>query len=339
MPEFFHSPQMNPYATHRLLMVRPAQFGYNEQTSSTNAYQSNAFGEIIDPNEDLAHNNPTKTRYSSSECEHSVARQALAEFDESVSRLRTAGVHVTLWNDNTQPPKPDAIFLNNWFSTHPGGEFLLYPMMAENRRAEIDPHHVAALKDMGLEAGPDLSGLASINQFLEGTGSLVFDHRHRVIFATESPRTHRKPAETVAQHLGYRLHFLVAKDKHGSAPYHTNVVLSVGPSLAVACLHAIEKHDSSFPLREHLIRDCRMLIEISPKQMNFYCANVLEVQNKDGEPLLIVSRTAWSAFTDQQRIQISQLVRPVVLDIPLIERVGGGSARCMVAELFGVDAD
>jgi hypothetical protein len=209
-------------------------------------------------------------------------------------------------------------------------------MMAENRRSEIDPVHIEALKGMGLKYGLDLSGQTSAGQFLEGTGSLVFDHRYRVVFATESPRTHQKAAERVARHLGYRLHFLTARDEQGIQPYHTNVVLSVGPSLAVACVDALDKPESVSIILQQLRRDDRILIEINHAQMRAYCANVLEVHNRDGKKLLIVSRTAWNAFTGPQREQISGLLTPIILDIPLIERVGGGSARCMLAELFGV---
>ena len=329
---------MNPISTHRLLMIRPARFGYNEQTRSTNAFQAKNYprGHGIDIKLDSSV--PGDDRSDSISRQYPFVQQALLEFDQSVARIQAAGVHVTVWNDSPHPTKPDAVFLNNWFSTHPGGRYILYPMMAENRRIEIDPVHVAALEGIGLHKSLDLSPWTTQQQFLEGTGSLVFDHLHRVVFATESPRTHRKPAELVAQHLNYTLIYLRAQDKHGTPPYHTNVVLAVGPSMAFVCLEVLEP-SVSLSTQQLLRRNQRPLIEISEEQMGSYCANVLEVQNTKGEPQLIASRTAWNAFTEQQRKQISGVLNPIILDIPLIERVGGGSARCILAELFGVPAN
>jgi len=327
-----------PFTTNQLLMIRPARFGFNEQTGSTNTFQHKLQPETPQLYEEKSTEGTAHDYSTAPDSAEKIAHQALCEFENSVSRLRAAGVEIRVWNDNPHPPKPDAVFLNNWFSTHPGGEFLLYPMMAENRRTEIVPAHIAELEKMGLKCGLDLSAQTSAGMFLEGTGSLVFDHRYRVVFATESPRTHQKVAERVALHLGYRLYFLTAIDEQAVPPYHTNVVLSVGPTLAVACLDAIVNPESNAMLRQQLGRDDRCLIEISFAQMGMYCANVLEVQNKDGEKLLIASRTAWDAFSDIQRAQISRIMSPLILDIPIIERIGGGSARCMIAELFGVDA-
>jgi hypothetical protein len=173
---------MNPISTHRLLMIRPARFGYNEQTRSTNAFQAKNHprGHGIDIKLDSSV--PGDDRSDSISRQDPFVQQALLEFDQSVARIQAAGVHVTVWNDSPHPTKPDAVFLNNWFSTHPDGRYILYPMMAENRRIEIDPVHVAALEGIGLHKSLDLSPWTSQQQFLEGTGSLVFDHLHRVVF-------------------------------------------------------------------------------------------------------------------------------------------------------------
>lgn len=329
---------MNPHTTHQLIMVRPARFGYNEQTGSTNAFQSREFRVGQDLNGAAPYSAQSENFGMATTNEEQIQLRALFEFDQSVARLRDAGVHITVWDDHPYPPKPDAVFLNNWFSTHPNGEYFLYPMMAVNRRSEIDPIHIAALEGMGLRLGMDLRNYTSSKQFLEGTGSLVFDHKYRVVFATGSPRTHQTPAEFLAQHLGYRLQFIGAKDEQGAPPYHTNVVLSVGPTLAVACLDSVENRDTANCIRTQLSLDHRMLIEVTQKQMGAYCANVLEVQNKFGAPLLVVSRTAWHAFTLQQRAQINSVIKPILLDIPLIEHIGGGSARCLISELYGAVA-
>jgi len=310
---------MNPYLAHHLMMVRPARFGHNKQTQSTNHFQQTGIEESI-PGE-----------YGSA-----TNIQAWREFDESVQRMRAAGIQITVWDDEPEPAKPDAVFLNNWFSTHHNGQFILYPMMAANRRTEMQPRYLAHLKALGLAQGMDLSHFAERGAFLEGTGSLVFDHRNRQAIATASPRTHRALAADVATHLGYSLQFITACDPQGNVPYHTNVVLSAGDGIAVACLDAIPDLHERNNLRHLLAGGQRTLIEISPPQMNAYCANVLEVQNHRGQPFLVASRTAWQAFTAAQQQKIEGAARPLILDIPLIERVGGGSARCMLAELFGV---
>jgi len=325
---------MNPVISNHLLMIRPAQFGFNEQTSATNAFQKKLSPHSFQTDINPPFLNPEEVLRNPLTNHDQIAQRAMLEFDQSVARIQSAGVQVTVWYDSPHPPKPDAVFLNNWFSTHLGGQYILYPMMAENRRAEIDPTHVAALESMGFNMGLDLRSQVEANQFLEGTGSLVFDHQHHVVFATDSPRTHRNTAELVAKHLDYDLIFMLTNDKFGDPPYHTNVVLSVGPTLAIACLDVIEQTGVS-TIRNQLMRHNRTLIEINEDQMGSFCANVLEVQNTDGGQHLVVSRTAWNAFTEQQRQLISGLLKPIILDIPLIERMGGGSARCMLAEVFG----
>ena len=300
---------MSSSLASRVLLVRPAAFGFNAATASSNYFQEDADAT-------------------------NLSVQALKELDGVIATLEAKKIEATVLNDLPLPPKPDAIFPNNWFSTHAGGGMILYAMEAPNRRDEIAPSHVYALEQMGYQLIEDLRKEANNNCFLEGTGSLVFDHAQRWVVAAVSSRTDPQLAARVAALLGYQLLLLHASDAKGLPIYHTNVVLSISPSLAICCFEAITEKEKATQLQMLLEIPERTVLAVSKAQMHAFCCNVLVVNNSEGMPCIILSETAWNTFSTAQQETIQAAARPVILYIPTIERVGGGSARCMLAELF-----
>lgn len=291
-------------------MMRPAAFGFNSETAGSNSFQQ-------------------------STPEADVQARALAEFDAAVATIQTTGIRVQVLQDQVEPPKPDAIFLNNWFSTHADGRLLLYPMLAPNRQQEVTSAHIA-----WLEARPqhrqtiDLRLTAASNQVLEGTGSIVFDHAHRLAVAVKSARTSAQLLQEAATILGYKALLLEAADAQGRDIYHTNVVMSISPQLAICCFKALRDPDQAALLAALLQRDGRRVIPVSLAQMASFCCNALVVQASDGQPRVLCSETAWNAFEAHQQLWIAERAEPVILPIPTIEKIGGGSVRCMLAELW-----
>ena len=300
----------NALAT-KIAMLRPAAFGFNSQTAGSNSFQ-----QVLD--------NTT-----------SVHLKALAEFDAAVAEIKAAGVQVELLHDQAEPPKPDAIFLNNWFSTHADGHLLLYPMRAPNRQLEVMPEHIAWLESRPAHHQTiDLRLTAASNQTLEGTGSIVFDHAHQLAVAVKSVRTSPELLKEVAALLGYKALLLEAADAQNREIYHTNVVMSISPKLAICCFKALRDSDQAALLAALLQRNGRRVVPVSMEQMQSFCCNALVVQTTDGQPRTLLSETAWNAFEAHQKLWITEVAEPLVLRIPTIESVGGGSVRCMLAELW-----
>ncbi|MEZ0542124.1 citrulline utilization hydrolase CtlX [Fibrella arboris] len=304
---------MQSQTTSRLLMIRPVRFGFNEQTADSNAFQ--------DPS--LA-NQPFERAQA----------DAQREFDEMVRQLRASGVDVMVYNDTPEPHTPDSIFPNNWVSFHFSGTVVLYPMQAENRRAErrqdiIDElaqrFHVAKLVD--------LTAFENEGKYLEGTGSLVLDRMSRVAFACLSPRTHPDVLAEFSRQTGYRTVFFNAVDQAGQAVYHTNVLMSIGDSFAVVCLQAIQNLDDRLMVRQELERLGKRVIEITLEQMNAFAGNILLVQTTRGQKLLIMSKQAHQSLTDKQIDVLDDYATIQTFDLATIEANGGGSARCMMAEV------
>ncbi len=296
--------------TSALLMVRPAAFGFNPETANSNVFQQ----KIESPR---------------------IAPLALAEFDQAVSQIRASGIRVLVLEDTPDPVKPDAVFPNNWFCTLPTGELLFFPMASSNRKLEVRDDLPQFLKDHGyaIKRLIDLRSRLAPEMVLEGTGSLVFDHIHKTVFATVSSRTNEEAVRVLAKLVNYTAHIAWAESSFGEEIYHTNVLLALSPSLAVCCTDWLKpgKHKDDF--LEALHKNNRKTIQISEAQARNFAANMLFVPTRH-ELKLIASSTAWGALTEEQRQQVSDAVTPVLLDIPTIETVGGGSARCMLAEIY-----
>lgn len=297
-------------STSHLLMIRPVSFGFNEQTAGSNAFQT----KLGDKNE--------------------VQERALAEFNNLVTVLRNNGVDVTVIDDTPEPHTPDSIFPNNWVSFHSDGNIFLYPMQAENRRLERREDIINQLEDhFKAHHIVDLSRFEHDHKFLEGTGSMVLDRIGKVAYACISPRTDKDVLTVFCEQTGYKAVCFDAVDEHGKAIYHTNVLMCVGSKFAVICLDSIPNPHERVLVAESLQNTRKEIIEISFEQMNQFAGNMLEVQNKDGEALIVMSQSAFRSLTETQKNTLEKYGKLIYSNIGTIETNGGGSARCMIAEV------
>lgn len=300
--------------TRHVLMVRPHCFGPNVETAASNAFQR------------AADRPPAEIR-----------EQALREFDAMVETLSGAGISPIVFEDTDDPEKPDAVFPNNWVSFHADGRVFLYPLEAADRRPERRLDIVEALSsDRGFRVREivDLSALESSGQFLEGTGSMVLDRVNRVAYAALSSRTHMDALADFAQLADYEITAFDAGDKRGQPIYHTNVMLAVGTRFAVVCADAIVNDEKRSAVRERLAASGHDVVDIGIEQLSFFIGNLLELVDDSGNPVIALSRTARDALTDEQAERIANCGRLLPVDIGTIERFGGGSVRCMLAEIF-----
>ena len=296
--------------TDTVLMVSPVAFDYNEETAVNNAFQE----------EDEQNN---------------TAKLARKESDAYVKLLRDNGINVITVEDTKKPHTPDSVFPNNWFSTHDDGTLVLYPMFAENRRLERKPAALEAIEENFNEKRTvDLTHYEEDGLFLEGTGSMVLDRVNKIAYACESPRTNQTVLEDFCDQLGYTPILFKAVDADGMEIYHTNVMMHVGTEVAVVCLDAIKDPDQRAKVEESLENTGKTILEISFDQMNHFAGNMLELRNKDGEPCLIMSLTAYESLSDEQIAFLASKMTLITPDLDCIEQNGGGSARCMIAEIF-----
>ncbi|WP_174875319.1 citrulline utilization hydrolase CtlX [Vogesella oryzae] len=297
--------------TSRVLMVRPCRFGFNPDTAASNAYQQ----AVLEP--------------------AAAQAAALAEFDAYVGLLRQHGVTVDVFDDTAEPHTPDSIFPNNWFSTHTDGSLYLYPMEGVNRRLERRVDIVAWLRGtFDVRRLVDLSPAERHGRYLEGTGSMVLDRTHRRIYAALSSRTHHEELRQFASRIGYQVTAFTATDAAGRPIYHTNVLMCVGPTWAVVCLEAVADAEERHALQQQLAADGKEVIALSREQVVALAGNMLALHNAAGEPLLVLSQRAHAALTPTQCQQLAAHGRLVTPAIPVIETLGGGGVRCMLAELF-----
>jgi len=291
-------------------MIRPVNFGFNEETSASNAFQNR---------------NADK---------NGVNERAQREFDGMVNTLRENGVDVTVIEDTPEPYTPDSVFPNNWVSFHADGNIFLYPMQAENRRLERREDIIAQLEDC-FKVGHiiDLSRFERENKFLEGTGSMVLDRQNKIAYACISPRTNREVLNLFCEQAGYTAVSFDATDEHGKAIYHTNVLMCIGSKFAVICLDSIPNPHEKVVVTESLKSTQKEIVGISFVQMNHFAGNMLEVKNTKGETLIVMSQNAYNALFEEQKSILQKYGKLVYADINTIETNGGGSARCMMAEV------
>ena len=258
--------------------------------------------------------------------------RSMAEFDAMVSLLLQHEVSLVLVNDTPHPFKPDAVFPNNWFSTHSDGHLIIYPMAAQNRRTEVRFDVLEAISDKyTLLKRIDLQHKANENKFLEGTGSLVFDHENKKCFASVSSRTNSNLVEEVCRLLGYKSVIFSSYNAAGKLIYHTNMVLSIGNKFAVVCDDVIVERD--YVLNELL--DSKLeIIKITVEEMLSFGANMLQLHNRKEQQLIMLSEAALKVFRPEILTWLNNYGKLLPVSIPTIEKVGGGSARCMVAEIF-----
>jgi hypothetical protein len=304
-------------------MVRPANFGFNPETAASNAFQKPEVGAA---RPDAAR--PGAARPSA------VQEAAVREFDGLAEQLRRAGVVVIVAEDTASPVKPDAIFPNNWVSLHRDGTVVLYPLLAVNRRAERRDDILRLVREAGyrMSRTVDLRHREDEAQFLEGTGSLVLDRTHRIAYAALSPRTDLDVLGEFAQLLDYELATFEAFDATGKAVYHTNVMLAIGSRFAMLCGAAIDGDQHRAAVAERLRTTGHEVIDLSLQQMLKFVGNLLELAPPTGN-VIALSTTAWNSLLPAQRRILERHGSVVAADIPVIERLGGGGVRCMLAEI------
>ncbi|MBL4745259.1 MAG: amidinotransferase [Flavobacteriaceae bacterium] len=303
--------------TNTIVMIRPVSFRMNEQTAVNNYYQK-----VLD---DVT--------------PETIQEKALAEFDAFVAVLRAEGVEVIVIDDTENPDTPDSIFPNNWISFHENGTVGLYPMFAENRRLERREDVLEVLEEKGfvIENVIDYTSAEDEKVFLEGTGSLLLDRINRKAYCAISPRADEELFIEFCEDFEFTPvpfeSYQTVEDKR-LAIYHTNVMMCLGEKFAVICLDSIDDKKERKMVKMHLKEDGKELIVISEDQVNNFAGNMLQVQGKDGEALLIMSTAAFSSLTAHQIIMLQKHCRIVSSSLDVIEACGGGSARCMMAEVF-----
>ncbi len=299
-------------ASKNILLIRPSCFAFNAETAASNAFQV-----IINSSEE------------------EIKQQKLQEFDAFVNTLTTKGVRVNVIEDTVLPGKPDAIFPNNWVSFHADGTVILYPMQAKNRRPERREDILEILrKDYQIHKVVDLSHYEEQNKFLEGTGSIIFDHVNKLAFACLSPRTDKELLIEVCTYLDYKPIYFYAHDKKGKEIYHTNVMMCIAEKFAVICLESINDSKEKSDVVEALTETGHEIVDISFEQMICFAGNMLGLKTKDDKSILALSQTSFNSLTVKQRTAIEKYTELVPLFINTIETMGGGSARCMIAEIF-----
>ena len=307
---------MNQQTTSTILMVRPANFGFNPETAQNNFYQQRDGRGLEEIN-----------------------ALAQREFDGLAESLMAKGINVLLIEDTADPRKTDAVFPNNWFSTHSDGKLVLYPMFSPNRRLERRKDIIEGLINARFEVSEilDLTFFEKDEQFLEGTGSLILDRENHIAYACRSLRTHEVPLEYFGRLMDYEvLDFAAAQSIDGKATpiYHTNVMMHVGSEMAVVCLESITLASERLKVQVYLEKTGKRLIPITAKQKFQFAGNMLEVKNSKGERFTVMSAAAFQSLAEAQRNAISRFTDIIVAEIPTIEKIGGGSVRCMMAEIF-----
>ncbi len=302
--------------TSSILMVRPASFGLNVETAMTNAFQD----------------------IESKINDEDAQKAAEKEFDQLVELLTANDIEVMVVKDRPEPHTPDALFPNNWVSFHESGKVVLYPMMAPNRRKErrddilqrLEKRYKFLKKSM-----IDLTSFERTNKFLEGTGSMVLDRVNKHVYACLSPRTNLDVLNKFARLMGYTPVFFHAQDHYELDIYHTNVMMCIGKTFAVVCEESITDEAKRTNVRVNLEQTNHEVIPITLDQMNNFAGNMLEVSNQKGDtPFIVMSTRAHESLTSEQIEKLEKHAKILHSPIPTIEQLGGGSVRCMMAEVF-----
>ena len=304
---------MSQQTTSNILMVRPANFGFNEQTAANNSFQ-------------------TKNKVLTNE---EVQQRAIREFDNFVEKLRNVGVNVIVAEDTESPKRPDAVFPNNWISFHENGSLITYPMFSPNRRIERREEIIEQIKmDFTVEKYIPLEKFEDKEKFLEGTGSMILDRVNKLAYACTSPRTDEYLLEVFCQLQGYEKITFQSVDNEGNDIYHTNVMMALGEDFVVIGLDTIKDETQKQMLLDYFEMTNKEIIDISFEQISAFAGNMLQVRNDEGKTFLVMSQQAYEALTKEQIAKLEKKTNILYSDIEAIETLGGGSARCMMAEVF-----
>lgn len=304
-------------SSNHILMIRPANFRMNEQTAINNFYQRST---------------PLKSAKE-------IQANALKEFNQLLEKLQSIGCLVIVIDDKVDIIAPDAVFPNNWISFHQNGEVVLYPMFAENRRVERREEVLDILEEKGfqIESVMDYTAAESEEVFLEGTGSMVLDRIHKNAYCALSPRSDEELFIEFCEDFDYNpVLFNAYQTVNGNREkiYHTNVMMSVGTKFAVICLESIKDSKERKNVVNHLKQSGKEIIAITEEQVNCFAGNLLEVKGYGNQSYIVLSETAFNALTPIQKSKLETYASLVSCNISTIETYGGGSVRCMMAELF-----
>lgn len=302
--------------TNKILMIEPVAFGYNDQTAVNNYFQQKSDDYNID-----------------------IQKFALDEFNTMVETLRAKNINVLTVKDTLHPHTPDSIFPNNCISFHFGGQVVFYPMFAQNRRKERRDDILQLIEAQGIVINnfDDFTFWEEQNLFLEGTGSMVFDRVNRIAYAALSERTDKSVFLQFCKVFGFEpVHFTSNQTVNGKRLpiYHTNVMMSIADEFAVICLDSIDNETEKSLVIEKLKSTGKEIISITEEQMHKFAGNMLQIENKEGKKFLVISESAFHSLTDFQIERLKYYNELIIISIPTIERVGGGSVRCMMAEVF-----
>ena len=299
--------------TDTVLMIEPAAFGFNAETAQNNYFQVNS------------ENAETQNR-------------ALQEFNNFVEKLRSKGINVITVKDTLEPHTPDSIFPNNWISMHSDGTVVLYPMCAVNRRWERRNDILEILKrNFSVKEIIDFSAPENDGKFLEGTGSMIFDHDNKLAYGSVSLRLDEKLFREFCEKFGFTpvvFHSYQTANNERLPIYHTNVMMCVADQFVVICLDCIDDETERVNVVNAIVNSGKEIIEISESQMQRFAGNMLQVQNSDGKKFLVMSLSAYQSLTPEQISNIEKYSEIIYSDLETIETNGGGSARCMLAEVF-----
>ena len=302
--------------TNSILMIRPINFRMNEQTTVNNYFQ-----------EDLSLRDSL------------INLKAQKEFDDYVDKLRKFGIEVIVVSDNQENDTPDSVFPNNWVSFHNDGTMAIYPMFAENRRLERREDIILELEKEGflIENIVDYTSAEDQNIFLEGTGSMILDRQNKIAYCAISPRADEELFIEFCEDFEYTPVIFTANqtvDNSREAIYHTNVMMCIAETFSVICLSCIDDKKERKNVISHLKKSGKEIIDITEKQMHQFAGNMLQVKGKNNELFLVMSQAAYNSLTKEQIKKIEKHCNIVSSSLETIETCGGGSARCMMAEVF-----
>lgn len=307
---------MSRQITDSILMIRPVQFNLNEQTMINNYYQKTIKGLTGEQ----------------------IQANALAEFEEFVNKLRNHHINVIVIDDTKQPETPDSIFPNNWISFHEDGRIGIYPMFAENRRLERRSDIIEALREkFKVNSLVDFTEFEASDIFLEGTGSMILDRSNKIVYAAMSERTQNEPLNEFCDAFDYKCISFVANQTVGEKRlpiYHTNVMMCVADTFAILCADSIDDIEERNRVVTTLESTGKEVITISEDQKLQFAGNMLQVKSKEGKPYLVMSEAAYLSLNTHQKNRIEKYCPIIYSSLNTIETLGGGSARCMMAEIF-----
>lgn len=301
--------------TSTVLMIEPVNFGFNEETASSNAFQQSE----------------GRTRFEE------IQHNALKEFNLFTEKLKENKIKVITFKDNPTPFTPDSIFPNNWVTFHEDGTVVLFPMEAHNRRLERKKEIIEALREKHnyqIRHIIDLSQFENQNKYLEGTGSMIIDRENKLVYACLSSRTDKEVLDKFCSIFQYEAVTFTSTDANNFPVYHTNVMMAVGKNIAIICLESIKNKKERDLVTNHLTFTGKAIIEISLEQMHQFSGNMLQLVNTEGRLILVMSTQAYSSLTKDQTLAIIKHTDILHSDIRNIEAYGGGSVRCMMAEIF-----